>query len=101
MIPRRAGPALGQPTFNWKASNKYKELQNFKIDVNMIFMTNTYNAQENDKVPSILKWLGREGLQFVQTLNDVEQEKCKTSKGLCKMLHENFKPQHNKTVLSL
>ena len=31
-------------------------------------MTNSYNTQDNEKVPFILSLLDREGLQFVQTL---------------------------------
>ena len=42
-------------------------------------MTTSYSMQENEKVTITLKGVSREGLQFVQTLSDVEQEKCKTS----------------------
>ena len=34
-------------------------------------------------------------------LHNVEQEKCGTSMGLFKMPSENFKPQHNESILSL
>ena len=37
-------------------------------------MSNKYNTQYNKKGSIILSCLGREGLQFVQTLNDEEQE---------------------------
>ena len=30
--------------------------------------------QDNEKIIILLNWLGREGLQFMQTLNDEEQE---------------------------
>ena len=49
----------------------------------------------------ILNWLAHKGLRFVQTLNDREQEKYSTSTGPFEVLSENFKPQHNKTTLSL
>ena len=35
------------------------------------------------------------------TLNYREEEKSKKSSGMLEVLSENFKPQHNETVLSL
>ena len=49
----------------------------------------------------IMNWLGYKGLRLVQTLNDREQEKCKTSSGLFEVLNEEFKLQQNETILSL
>ena len=57
--------------------------------------------QDNEKVQKVLTWLGREGLQIRQTLNDEEKEKCKTIMGLFKVLSELFKSQHIETVLPL
>ena len=37
----------------------------------------------------------------MQTSNDEEQEKCKTSIALFAVLSENFKLQHNETILSV
>ena len=37
----------------------------------------------------------------MQILNDTEQEKCKTSAGPFEVFSEKFKPQHNKTILSV
>ena len=48
-----------------------------------------------------MNWLGHENLRFVQTLNNKEKEKCKTSSGLFYILSEKFKPQHNEIMLSL
>ena len=52
-------------------------------------MTNSFNIQDNEKVPIILSWLGRGGPQFMQTLNNEEQEKHKMSMGLFEVLNEN------------
>ena len=84
-MPRSGGPVQRQSTFDWKMANKYQELFNFKIEVNNIFMMNNCSTQEIERVPIILNWLGWEGLRFVQTLNDEEQEKCRTSTGLFKV----------------
>ena len=79
----------------------YYELNNFTIIVRNIFLMISYNIQENEEVTMIMKWLGLEGLRFVQTLNDREQEKCKTSSGLFEVLSEKLRLQHNETILTL
>ena len=48
-----------------------------------------------------MNWLGWEGLHFVQILTDEEQERCNKSAGLFSIINDNFKPQHNETILSL
>ena len=48
-----------------------------------------------------MNWLGCKGLRFVQTLNDREQEKCKTSSDLFEVLSEKFKLQHNEAILAV
>ena len=49
----------------------------------------------------IMNWLGHQVPRLMQTLNDSKQEKCKISAGMLEVLNEKFKPQHNKTILSL
>ena len=46
-IPRLGGPPLRQPTFDWKARDRYQELGKFRIEVKNIFMTNNYYIQES------------------------------------------------------
>ena len=48
-------------------------------------MTNKCSL-EDKKIPIIKKWLGRKGLQFVQTLTKAEQEACKAIEGLFETL---------------
>ena len=45
-MPRLIGPVLKQPTFAWKATDKYKELCNFELDVKNTFITNNYNTNQ-------------------------------------------------------
>ena len=40
----------------------------------------------------MLNWLGREGLRFIQTLNDKEQEKHRAGIELFRVLSDKFKP---------
>ena len=102
VIPRTGGSALKQPTCNWNAAGKYQELWNFGIEGKGTFSwLIAITCKIIEKVPIKLNCLGREGLKFMQTLNDEEQGKFKTSMGLFEVLSENFKLQHNETILSL
>ena len=71
------------------------------MEVKNIFLTSIYNIQESKNVPILIKCLGHEGLRFVQTLNDEEKQKCKTSLGLFKVIRANFKPKDNNIILLL
>ena len=53
---QNAGPKIDravmkQHTFNWKAEDKYKELTNFRLEVNNIFKS--YNALQIEKIAII------------------------------------------------
>ena len=65
VMPKTGSSTLKQSTFNWKAKEKYQEQKIFGIEVKKIFITNSYNMQNNEKVLIILKCLGRAGLQFM------------------------------------
>ena len=92
---------LKQTILNWRSPDEYIELCNFEIKEKIIFLTNSYNMQDSKKVPNIINWLDHEGLRLVQAFNNTEKEKCRTNVGLFEVLSENFKPQHNVTILSL
>ena len=79
---RTSSIALKQSTFNCKVADKYQGLWIFEIEINNIFMTISCNIQFNEKTPIILKCLGTNGSQFVETLNGEEQEQCKTNVGI-------------------
>ena len=48
-VSRSSGPALKQPTFNWKAQDKYDELKNFKMDVINTFIMNSWDTEQIKK----------------------------------------------------
>ena len=60
--------------------DKYNKFINFEMEARNIFITKSYNIDENEIVPIIMKWLGHEGLIFIQNLNDNEQEMFYSSK---------------------
>ena len=53
---------------------------------------------KKEKVPILKNWLGREGLQFMQTLKQIKQESYHTVAVLFKLLCEIFRLQHNKSI---
>ena len=53
-------------------------------------MTQSYNTEENERVPIILTLLGTEIFQFVQKPSGKEQERSKTYMGLFEIRSERF-----------
>ena len=49
----------------------------------------------------INNWLGRKGLQFIESLTEEEKDRCSTLEGLLKILTNKFRPQLNETIKSL
>ena len=89
-------PAMKQPMFNWNAQDKYNELKTFRLEVNNIL--STYNTPQVDKLALVKNWLGRKGLQYLETVMTVEEEMCNTLEGLFETLSNKFKPQYNKII---
>ena len=61
----------------------------------------TYNTPHADKLALVKNWLGRKGLQYLETLMTAEKETYNTLEGLFETLTNKFKPQHNETIKSL
>ena len=78
--PKIGGPTMKQPTFDWNAEDKYSKLKTFGLKVNNIL--STYNTPQTDKLALVKKWLGRKGLQYLETLMTTEKETCNTLEGL-------------------
>ena len=68
MVPKVNGCSLKQPTFDWKAKDKNTELKNFEMEVTNIFLTNSYNISNAEKIPVTKNWL------HFRLLTDAEQE---------------------------
>ena len=81
------------------ADDKYYKLKNFRLEVNNIFRS--YNTPHTEQLAIVKKWLGRKGLQFIESLTHTEKAKCNIIEGLFAMLNNKFKPQFNETIKSL
>ena len=102
--PQNVGPKIGRPVneatqFQLEAHNKYNELKNFRLVVNNIFKS--YNMPHTEQLAIVKNWLGRKGLQFIESLTHMEKKKCNTIEGLFAMLNNKLKPQFNETIKSL
>ena len=97
--PRIGSPTIKQPTFDWNAEDKYSKLKTFRLEVNNVL--STYNTPQTEKIALVKNWLGRNGLQYLETLMTMEKETCNTLKGLFETLSNKFKPQYNETIKSL
>ena len=71
------------------------------MDVKNLLQTKICELTEEEKVPIIKNWLGRGGLQLIQTFTKYEKEAWKKVEGLFSTLSKKFKPQHNEIALSL
>ena len=60
-----------------------------------------YNTPQTDKLVLVKNWLGRKGLQYLETLMTIKKETCNTLEGLFETLSNTFKPQYNETIKSL
>ena len=90
---------MKQPTFDWSAKDKYAKLRNFKLKVKNMFQN--FNISQAEKVLILKNWLGRQGLQLLETLMEAEQESCNNEEGLFKILNTKFKLQYNEIIKSL
>ena len=93
------GAAMKQPSLNWEADDKYKELKTFRLEVNNILTM--YNTHQAEQLGMVKNWLGRKALQFIEPLTEAEKDRCNTLEGLFKILTNKFRPQFNKTIKSL
>ena len=64
-------------------------------------MFQSNNVSQVEKVTITKKWLGRQGLQSLEALNQEDHEACNTEEGVFETLINKFRPQHMETIKSL
>ena len=75
--PKVGSPAKKQLTFDWNAQDKYSKSKTLRLEVNNILTT--YTTEQADKLALVMNWLGRKGLQYLETLMTAEKETCNTN----------------------
>ena len=78
--PKMGSPTMKQLTFDWNAEDTYNELKTFRLEVNNAL--STYNTPQAHKLALVKNWLGRKGLQYIETSTTAEKETCNTLEGL-------------------
>ena len=95
--PKLVGSLLKQQIFSLGATDKYMELKNLRLELNSLIRI--YSMFSTKKWQLSNHWLGRQGLQFIETLIQAEHERCNTmGEGLFDILNNKFHPQHNETI---
>ena len=64
--PKICRPAMKQLKFNWEVDGKYNKLKTFILEVNKHFTI--YNTPQTEQLATVKNWLGRNGLQFLESL---------------------------------
>ena len=70
--------------------DKYKELNNFKIEVRNVFLINSYNTDGNEEVLIIMNWLGHEMLRFYKHRLIMNKEGVKQAQGYVRSSNLNI-----------
>ena len=86
--PKIGRPALKQPSSHWEADDKYSELKNIRLEVSNILAT--YNTPQAEQLVIVKHWLGRKGLQFIESLTNLGKDRCNTLEGLFKILTKSL-----------
>ena len=68
------------------------------LEVNNILQS--YNVYNTEKLTIIKNLLGIQGLQFIKTLTQAEQELCNAMKGLSGTLSDKFYMKYNEIIKS-
>ena len=69
-------PSLKQWSFVWSTRDKHIVLRNFQMELNNIFIA--YGMYNAENVTTVKNWLSREGLHFILTLRNDQQDTCGT-----------------------
>ena len=97
--PKIGRPAKKQPAFNWEADDKYNKLKTFRLEVNNVL--STYNTPQTEELTIVKNWIGRNSLQFLESLTNEEKVMCSMLEGLFETLTNTFSPQLKETIKSL
>ena len=83
-----------KPSFNWSASDKLTELEQFKADCHILFNGPLCDLKEKQWAGLLMNWLGREATQI---LTSVESD-VNTSDEVFGTLEKVFRPESNQTL---
>ena len=94
--PKIGRPAMKQPVFIWEADNKYRTLKTFRLEVNNVLTM--YDTPQTEQLAIVRNWLGRKGLQFIESLTHTAKDKCSTLEGLFEILTNKLRSEFNNMI---
>ena len=93
-MARLGGLQMVKPSFDWGASDKLTELEQFKADCQILFNGPLCDLKEKQRAGLLVNWLGREATQI---LTSVESD-VNTPVEVFDMLGKVFRPESNQTL---
>ena len=93
-MSRLGGLQLSKPSFDWGASDKLTELEQFKADCDILLNGPLCDLKEKQKAGLLVNWLGREA---TQTLTCVELD-VNIPIEVFEALEKVFRPESNQTL---
>ena len=88
------GLQLSKPSFDWCASDKLTELEQFKANCDILFNGPLCGLKEKQRAGLLMNWLGREATQI---LTSVESD-VNTPLEVFEVLEKVFRPESNQTL---
>ena len=91
---RLGGLQMVKPSFDWGASDKLTELEQFKADCQIFFNGPLCDLKEKQRAGLLMNWLGREASQILTSVDsDVN-----TPEEVFGTLENVFRPESNQTL---
>ena len=83
-----------KPSFNWGASDKLTELEQFKANCHILFNGPLCDLKEKQRAGLLMNWLGREATQILASVeSDVN-----TPEEVFGTVENVFRPEPNQTL---
>ena len=93
-MARLGGLQLSKPSFDWGASDKLTELDQFKANCDTLFNGLLCDLKEKQRTGLLINWLGREATQILASVeSDVN-----TPIEVFDTLEKVFRPESNQTL---
>ena len=94
-MSRLGGLQLSKPSFDWGASDRLTELEQFRVDCDILFNGPLCDLKDKQRDGLVVNWLGREATQI---LTSVESD-INTPNEVYEALGKVFRPKSNQTML--
>ena len=67
-MSRLGGLQLSKPSFDWGASDRLTELEQFRVDCDILFNGPLCDLKDKQRAGLLVNWLGREATQILTSV---------------------------------